>query len=130
AAPLLAELLNVSPSLKLLVTSRAALHVYHEQEFPVPPLALPDSKSLPSLEGIAQSPAIALFVQRAAAVKPNFTLTEDNAAAVAEICARLDGLPLAIELAAARAKLLSPAAMCSRLARRLQLLTGGARDPP
>jgi predicted ATPase len=130
AAPLLAELLSVSPNLKLLVTSRAALHVYHEQEFPVPPLALPDSKSLPPLEVIAQSPAIALFVQRAAAVKPNFTLTDDNAAAVAEICTRLDGLPLAIELAAARAKLLSPAAMCTRLASRLQLLTGGARDLP
>jgi predicted ATPase len=131
AAPMLAELLAIGGSdLKFLVTSRASLHVYGEQEFPVPPLALPDSRSLPSLEGLLQYSAIALFVQRASAVKPDFELTEQNAAAVAEICARLDGLPLAIELAAARIKLLSPSAMQTRLASRLQLLTGGARDLP
>ncbi len=130
AAPMLAELIAVAPNLKLLVTSRAALRVYHEQEFPVPPLALPDPKSLPSLETLLQYSAIALFTQRAASVKPDFKLNEDNAAAVAEICSRLDGLPLAIELAAARAKLLSPSAMLTRLASRLQLLTGGARDLP
>ncbi len=130
AAPALAELLALTPNLKMLVTSRAALHVYNEHEFPVPPLALPDHSSTPSLEKLAQFSGIALFVQRAAAVKPNFALTEENAPIVAEICARLDGLPLAIELAAARIKLLSPAAMRSRLASSLQLLTGGARDLP
>jgi len=130
AAPMLAELMAVAPHLKLLVTSRAALHVYDEHEFPVPPLALPDAKSLPAADVLVQYSAISLFVQRAAAVKPDFTLKEDNAAAVAEICSRLDGLPLAIELAAARIKLLSPSAMLTRLASRLQLLTGGARDLP
>ena len=128
--PIVAELLTSGPSLKLLVTSRAALHVYGEQEFPVPPLALPDSKSPPSVEALSQYPAVALFVQRAVAVKPDFELTQDNAPAVTEICARLDGLPLAIELAAARIKLLSPSAMRTRLESRLQLLTGGARDLP
>jgi predicted ATPase len=130
AAPTLAELLAIAPGLKLLVTSRAALRVYDEHEFPVPPLALPDPKGLPSLETLSQYSAISLFVQRAAAVRPDFKLTDENAAAVAEICARLDGLPLAIELAAARAKLLSPSAMRARLESRLQLLTGGARDLP
>jgi predicted ATPase len=130
AAPMLAELMAVAPQLKFLVTSRAALHVYEEHEFPVPPLALPNAKSLPGVDALMQYSAIALFVHRAAAVKPDFTLKEDNAAAVAEICSRLDGLPLAIELAAARTKLLSPSAMCTRLASRLQLLTGGARDLP
>ena len=120
----------VAPQLKLLVTSRAPLHIYHEHEFPVPPLALPDAKCLPPLEVLSQYSAISLFVQRAAAVKPDFKFTEDNATAVVEICSRLDGLPLAIELAAARTKLLSPSAMRTRLASRLQLLTGGARDLP
>jgi predicted ATPase len=131
AAPMLAELFAIGGSgLRILVTSRAPLHVYGEQEFPVPPLALPDSRSLPSLEALSQYSAISLFIQRASAVKPDFELTEQNAACVAEICARLDGLPLAIELAAARVKLLSPSAMQTRLASRLQLLTGGARDLP
>jgi predicted ATPase len=130
AAPALAELMALTPNLKFLVTSRAALRVYNEHEFPVPPLALPDSSSLPSLEKLSQYSAIALFVQRAAAVKPDFALSKENAPVVAEICARLDGLPLAIELAAARIKLLSPSAMRARLASSLQLLTGGARDLP
>jgi predicted ATPase/tRNA A-37 threonylcarbamoyl transferase component Bud32 len=130
AAPMLAELLGVAPGLKLLVTSRAALHIYDEHEFPVPPLALPETKSLPPLDVLSQYSAIALFIQRAKAVKPDFELTEENAAAVADICARLDGLPLALELAAARTKLLSPSAMRTRLASRLQLLTGGSRDMP
>lgn len=129
-APLLAEMLALAPSLKLMVTSRSALHVYEEHEFPVPPLGLPKADSLHSLAALSKYSAITLFVQRAAAVKPDFKLTEENAGAVAEICARLDGLPLAIELAAARAKLLSPSAILSRLASRLQLLTGGARDLP
>ncbi|MGA9969204.1 MAG: protein kinase [Candidatus Acidiferrales bacterium] len=130
AASLVAELLATGPQLKILVTSRAALHVYGEHEFPVPPLALPDAHAVTAPESLGQFPAVALFVQRAAAVKPDFELNRENATAVVEICARLDGLPLAIELAAARVKVLSPAAMRTRLASRLQLLTGGARDLP
>jgi predicted ATPase len=130
AAETIAELLAVGSNLKVLVTSREPLHVYGEHEFPVPPLALPDLKELPPLELLPRYSALALFMERAAAVKPDFKLTEENAAAVAEICAQLDGLPLAIELAAARVKLLSPSAMRQRLASRLQLLTGGAKDRP
>jgi predicted ATPase len=130
AAPTVAELLTIAPNLKILVTSRAALHVYGEHEFSVPPLALPDSRSMPPLEVLSQYPAVALFVQRAVAAKPDFELNRENASAVTEICARLDGLPLAIELAAARVKVLSPSSMRTRLASRLQLLTGGARDLP
>jgi predicted ATPase len=130
AAAVLRELLALAPGLKVLATSRSALHVYNEHEFPVPPLALPDARSMPALEALARYSAVSLFVQRAAAVKPDFELTEDNASAVVEICTRLDGLPLAIELAAARVKLLSPAAMRARLASSLQLLTAGARDLP
>src|SRR5262249_8179502 len=113
AAPALAELLGLAANLKVLVTSRAALHISQEREFPLAPLELPDLKSA-TAEALAQVPAVALFVERAKAVKPDFLLTEENAATVAEICARLDGLPLAIELAAARVKLLSPAAMRTR----------------
>jgi len=130
AAPLLSELLALAPGLKILVTSRAALRVRGENEFALPPLSLPDRKALPPPQALARYAAIALFMQRASAVKPDFSLTEENASAVAEICIRLDGLPLAIELAAARIKLLSPSAMRSRLASRLQLLTTGARDLP
>jgi predicted ATPase/DNA-binding winged helix-turn-helix (wHTH) protein len=130
AVSTVAELLAEAPHLKIMVTSRAALHVSGEHEFPVPPLALPDSPALPPLEVLSQYPAVALFVQRAVAVKPDFALTRENAPAVIEICARLDGLPLAIELAAARVKVLSPASMRTRLTSRLQLLTGGARDLP
>jgi predicted ATPase len=130
AAPAVADLLAAAPNLKILVTSRAALHVYGEHEFPVPPLALPDARSLPSVEVLSENPAVALFVQRALAVKPDFELNRENAIAVAEICSRLDGLPLAIELAAARVKVLSLSAIGTRLASRLQLLTGGSRDLP
>jgi predicted ATPase len=130
ATSLLAELLALAPALKIMVTSRAALRVHDEHEFALPPLALPDSKAPHSLSSLAEYPAIALFVQRAVAVKPGFALTNENASAVTEICARLDGLPLAIQLAAARIKLLPPAAMRNRLASRLQLLTSGARDLP
>ena len=130
AASTVAEILAMAPTLKILVTSRAALHVYGEHEFPAPALAVPDLHTMPSLELLSQFPAIALFVQRARAAKPDFELDPQNASAVIEICARLDGLPLAIELAAARVKVLSPAAMRTRLASRLQLLTGGARDLP
>jgi predicted ATPase/serine/threonine protein kinase len=130
AAPFVAQLLTTGPKLKVVVTSQAPLHVYGEHEFSVPPLALPDPKSIPPLEVLSRLPAIALFVERAQAVKHEFTLTKENAPAVAAICSRLDGLPLAIELAAARIKLLSPSAMLTRLESRLNLLTGGARDLP
>ena len=130
AASFVAQLLTIGPKLKVVVTSQAPLHVYGEQEFPVPPLALPDPKSIPPLEVLSGLPAIELFVERARAVKHEFALTKENAPAVAAICARLDGLPLAIELAAARIKLLSPSAMLARLEGRLNLLTGGARDLP
>jgi predicted ATPase len=125
-----ADLLASGPNFKILVTSRAALHVYGEHEFPVPPLAVPDSQSKLSVEVLSRCPAVALFAQRAVAAKPDFELNRENALTVAEICARLDGLPLAIELAAARVKVLSPSLMLTRLASRLQLLTGGARDLP
>jgi predicted ATPase/predicted Ser/Thr protein kinase len=130
AAPMLSDLLAAAPGLKLLVTSRAALRVQDENEFPLQPLALPDPKAKLSVSALGECPAIALFVQRAAAVKPGFALTAENASAVAEVCTRLDGLPLAIQLAAARIKLLTPSAMTGRLASRLQLLTSGARDLP
>ena len=130
AAPAIAQLLASSPKLTVIVTSQAPLHIYGEHEFPVPPLALPDPKNVQRLEAFSRLPAIALFVERARAVKPDFALTKENASAVAAICARLDGLPLAIELAAARIKLLSPSAMLTRLEGSLNLLTGGARDLP
>lgn len=130
AAPVVAQLLTIGPHLKVVVTSQAPLHVYGEHEFPVPPLALPNLKSIPPLKALSQLPSVALFVERARSVKREFALTEENAPAVAALCARLDGLPLAIELAAARIKLLSPSAMLARLESRLNLLTGGARDLP
>jgi predicted ATPase/class 3 adenylate cyclase len=108
-------LLGSSPELRVLASSRAPLRISGEQEYPVPPLELPDPERLPALEVLAQSDAVRLFVERATAVKPDFRVTAENAAAVAEICNRLDGLPLAIELAAARVKLLSPQAMAPRL---------------
>jgi predicted ATPase/DNA-binding CsgD family transcriptional regulator len=128
AAPLLSELLSDCAELRMLVTSRESLRLRGEHEFPLSPLALPD---LPSIELLSQSPSIALFMQRAQAVQPDFQLTRGNAAAVAEVCARLDGLPLALELAAARIKLLPPQTMLARLQESpLQLLTSGARDLP
>ena len=130
AAPLLSELLKVSPGLKMVVTSRAVLHTSGEQEFPVPPLRLPDPRHLPDLESLSQYEAVALFIQRAVAVKPDFAVTNENAPAVAEITSRLDGLPLAIELAAARVKLLPPQALLTRLQHRLSLPGSGGRDLP
>jgi predicted ATPase/DNA-binding winged helix-turn-helix (wHTH) protein len=130
ASSVVVELLEASPALKVLVTSRAALRVYGEYEFPVPPLELPDVRQLDSLDALAGNPAVALFAQRAAAVKSDFKLTAENGGAVAEICSRVDGLPLAIELAAARVKMLSVNAMLPRLESRLQLLTAGPRDLP
>ena len=130
AAPHLTDLLAFCPTLKLLVTSRATLHVQGEQEFPVPPLALPDLTQLPGPEVLAHSAAVALFLQRAQATKPAFQVTSATARPIAEICVRLDGLPLAIELAAARSKLLSPHALLARLEHRLQVLTSGPQDAP
>ena len=130
AAPLVVELLAAAPQLKILVTSRAVLHVTGERQFPVPPLTIPDAKSEPPVKLLEQYSAVALFTQRARAVKPDFAITETNASAVIEICRQLEGLPLAIELAAARTKLFPPKAMLARLNDRLQLLTGGARDLP
>ncbi len=124
------ELLTACPSLKVLATSREVLHVQAEHEFPVPPLELPDPKRLPDLAMLSHNTAVALFLQRAQAVKPDFQLTNSNARAIAEICVRLDGLPLAIELAAARMKLLPPQAVLVRLDQRLAVLTGASRDAP
>jgi non-specific serine/threonine protein kinase len=130
AAPLVHDLLQACPSLVVLVTSRFPLRIEGEQEYAVPPLALPDPTHLPPLEDLARSPAIFLFRQRARAVEPRLTLTAANADAIAELCAGLDGLPLAIELAAAHCKLLGPHAMLARLSDRLSLLVGGRRDLP
>ena len=126
-----AELLTLNPNLKVLVTSQALLHIYGEHELPVPALATPDLRSVPKApETLSRFAAVALFLERAKAVKHDFTLSKQNATAVATICSRLDGLPLAIELAASRVKLLSPTAMLTRLESSLNLLTGGARDLP
>jgi predicted ATPase/class 3 adenylate cyclase/Tfp pilus assembly protein PilF len=130
AAPLISELLSSAPGLKVLVTSREVLRLRGEQEFSVPPLQLPDPRHLPSLEHLTQYEAVRLFIERAVAVKADFEVTNENAPAVAEICARLDGLPLAIELAAARIRLLPPQAMLTGLQTGFKLLTGGARDLP
>ncbi|HUQ34449.1 MAG TPA: tetratricopeptide repeat protein [Pyrinomonadaceae bacterium] len=131
AAPLVAELLAAAAGLKALVTSRAALRVTCEHEFAVPPLALPPrARQHMSAEHLLQHDAVRLFVERARAVKSDFALAEEDVCAAAEICRRLDGLPLAIELAAARVKVLPPRAMLQRLENRLKLLTGGARDLP
>jgi non-specific serine/threonine protein kinase len=130
AAPRLAALLAACPRLTLLATSRRPLHISGEQEYPVPPLGLPDATAGDSLRAATKSEAVDLFVQRARAIRPDFALTADNAAAVAAICARLDGLPLAIELAAARIRLLPPHGLLARLDHRLALLTGGASDLP
>jgi non-specific serine/threonine protein kinase len=135
AAPMIAELLAACPQLSVLVTSRVVLRVQGEQEFPVPPLALPargqgTTWKIPALDELAACDAVALFVQRARGVQPSFALTEANALAVVEICQRLDGLPLAIELAAARTNVLTPSTLLARLANRLQILTGGPRDLP
>jgi predicted ATPase/transcriptional regulator with XRE-family HTH domain len=130
AAPLVADLLATAPRLTILITSRERLHLRGEQEVPVLPLALPDPAQLPALEQLSQCAAVALFIQRVQANQPTFQLTTTNATAVAEICVRLDGLPLAIELAAARARLFAPEALLARLGSRLALLSGGPRDLP
>ncbi len=130
AAPVVATLLAAAAGLRVLVTSRSALHLRGEQECPVPPLALPDMKHLPTPEKLTHYAAVELFIQRAVNVKPDFAVTNANAPAVAEICHHLDGLPLAIELAAARVKLFSPQALLARLGSRLKTLSTGPRDVP
>ncbi|MCC6705206.1 MAG: AAA family ATPase, partial [Thermomicrobiales bacterium] len=132
ASGLLARIMAACPAVKLLVTSRVAMHLRGEFEFPLAPLGLPreEAHRPATFEELAANPAVILFVERARAVDPAFALTETNATDIGRICARLDGLPLAIELAAARLKLLTPAALLSRLDSRLRLLGGGARDLP
>jgi predicted ATPase/class 3 adenylate cyclase len=130
AAAFVSRLLSACPRLTILVTSRAALRISGEHEYAVPTLSVPDASNLPSPEALSQYDAVALFIDRAASVKSDFAVTNENALAVAEICARLDGLPLAIELAAARTRLFPPQALLGRLENRLKLLTGGARDLP
>ena len=130
AAPIVSDLLGAAPQLKFLVTSRAALQVRGEREYAVPPLALPNRQQAIGPTALSQYGAVALFIERASSIKDDFAITNENAPAIAEICHRLDGLPLAIELAAARIRLLTPQAILARLERRLPLLTGGARDLP
>jgi predicted ATPase len=126
--PSLAELLGACPKLTVLATTRVALRLSGEQRYPVPPLSLPELARDEDHDALRRSEAVALFCARAQAVKPDFSLTAENAGAVAQICHRLDGLPLALELAAARIPVLPPAALLGRLERRLALLTGGSRD--
>ena len=133
AAPLVTELLAAAPGLSVLVTSRAALHVYGEHLFQVPALALPDLQRLPQPAMLVEYPAVTLFTTRMQALRSDFALTTENAPAIVEICARLDGLPLAIELAAARSQRLSPSRILEHLKTRpggLQILVGGGRDLP
>ena len=129
-ASVLGELLQAAAGVEMLVTSRFALRLQGEHEYVVPPLSVPDPARLPPLGSLAKCEAVALFLARAKAAEPGFCLTDENAPAVAAICVRLDGLPLALELAATRIKLLSPEALVVRLEQRLPLLTGGARDLP
>jgi predicted ATPase len=130
AALQVADLLATCPKLKMVVTSRMTLRLQSEHEFAVPPLALPDPSHLPDPRALSQYEAVALFIERAQAVKPEFQVTNATAPVIAEICVRMDGLPLAIELAAARVKVLPPQALLARLGQRLHLLTSGARDMP
>jgi predicted ATPase/DNA-binding CsgD family transcriptional regulator len=130
AAPQVEELLAACPALHIIVTSRTPVRVRAEYLFPVAPLALPDLSRLPEPSVLAHTAAVALFVQRAQAIQPGFQLTSANARIIAEICVRLDGLPLAIELAAARVSVLSPPELLARLSSRLGLLTRGAWDLP
>jgi len=128
AAPVVADLLAAAPQLKVITSSRIALKLQGEREYPVPPLETPRREL--TVDELTGYESVRLFVERARAAQPNFSLTQDNASAVTEICLRLDGLPLALELAAARAKLLPPQAILSRLDDSLKLLTSGARDLP
>jgi predicted ATPase/DNA-binding winged helix-turn-helix (wHTH) protein len=130
SAPVLSEIVKSAPRLKILVTSRARLYLRETHEFVVPPLAVPESAAQISLDALAENESVRLFTERARRANPNFSLSKENAESVAEICRRLDGLPLAIELAAARARIISPKSILEKLENRLQLLTGGAQDLP
>jgi predicted ATPase len=130
AAPSVAELLAACPQLKILATSRVVLHLTGEHEFAVQPLTTPDPKQMLSLEALTHFAAIELFRQRAQSVQLDFVINHENAKAITEICYRLDGLPLAIELAAARLKIFSPQTILARLEKRFELLKGGPRDVP
>jgi predicted ATPase/DNA-binding CsgD family transcriptional regulator len=130
AAPQVGEILAACPGVKVLATSRANFRLRWEHEFPVPPLALPSLAPLPATDELARIPAVALFLERAQALNPGLRLSDQNAGAIAEICVRLDGLPLAIELAAARTKLLPPQAIRDRLGQRFELLSGDVQDRP
>ena len=130
AASLTADLLVAASKLKILISSRIVLRIRGEYELPVLPLEIPDPANLPALEQLQQNESIQLFMQRARAANPNFALTKENASAVADICRSLEGLPLAIELAAARIKILPPQAMLAKLSNRLSFLTGGGGDLP
>jgi predicted ATPase/DNA-binding CsgD family transcriptional regulator len=130
AAIAVCELLSDCPGLKVLATSRTLLHVYGEHDFPVPPLSVPTEVLDTDPEALLQAESVALFVQRAQAARPDFALTKANSDAVAQICAHLEGLPLAIELAAARVRVLPPNSILPRVAQRLQFLNGGAMNLP
>ncbi|HJS17940.1 MAG TPA: DUF4062 domain-containing protein [Anaerolineales bacterium] len=130
AAPSITELMEACPKLRFLVTSRAALRVRGEKELFVPPLTIPALNGHFDLRDVSQYEAVELFIQRAKNIKPDFTVTDENAPAIAEICHRLDGLPLAIELAAARIKMMTPHELLARLERRFDILRGGLRDLP
>jgi predicted ATPase/class 3 adenylate cyclase len=130
AARTVGDLLDGSPGLRVVVTSRARLRIAAEHAFPVPPLALPNPRFLPALDALTQYEAVALFLERARAADPGFAVTDENAPPIAELCVRLDGLPLAIELAAARVRLLPPQALLARIGGRLDVLRGAARDRP
>ena len=130
ASPIIADLLEACPRMKTLVTSRAPLRLRAEKELPIPPLALPPITPCPHVQPLSQYSAVRLFIQRAQAVKPDFQITNENAPSVAEICHRLDGLPLAIELASARIRLLSPQVLLKRLEQSFEVLRDGSRDLP
>jgi len=130
ARGVLSRLLGSCPQLTILTTSRASLHLAAEREYPVLPLPTPTPLHLPELHALSRYDSVQLFIERGQAIKPDFQLTNENAAAIAEICCRLDGLPLAIELAAARLRLFSPQALLARLRSGLELLSGGPRDVP
>jgi predicted ATPase len=130
AAPVVSEVLAAAPGVKVLTTSRTPLHISGEHEFPVPPLSLPEGGAAQDVENLERYESVRLFVERAQAARAGFDLTTANADAVAEICRRLDGLPLAVELAAARVRVLPPQALLTRLSDTLGLLTGGPRDLP
>ncbi|MEX1277982.1 MAG: hypothetical protein WEI16_02880, partial [Chloroflexota bacterium] len=130
AAPLVADLLGAASRLRVMVTSRAVLHLSGEHEFPVPPLRIPDPAQLPPLAALSTYEGVTLFVERARAARPEFGVTDESWPAIARIVARLDGLPLAIELAAAKVKVLAPEQIVTRLDDRLAFLAAGPRDLP